>query len=199
MRTIYSEKDVDRIEDEVLRGGEGSGSGSGSGSNAYDLNIPFYTDECALFALTKAKIVQMNHSYGNFNATDYYNSLKSFATDLRDEEGLQLYTGGAMNRDVILMTGSAFNLFEYNQEFDDESREDFFSDKEDEYGHTIPGDYSTLRIIHILKKDLDTNEDKDHYATVRENGIDTKNKKIHYTDHDDGGVVSFDKILGAFY
>ncbi len=32
LRTIYSENDVDRIENEILRGGEGSGSGSGSGS-----------------------------------------------------------------------------------------------------------------------------------------------------------------------
>lgn len=34
LRTIYSENDVDRIENEILRSGEGSGSGSGSGSSS---------------------------------------------------------------------------------------------------------------------------------------------------------------------
>ena len=34
LRTMYSEKDVDRIEDEILRGGEGSDNGSGSGSGS---------------------------------------------------------------------------------------------------------------------------------------------------------------------
>ena len=34
LRTIYSENDVDRIENEILRGEEGSGSGSGSGSSS---------------------------------------------------------------------------------------------------------------------------------------------------------------------
>ena len=34
LRTIYSENDVDRLENEILSGGEGSGSGSDSGSGS---------------------------------------------------------------------------------------------------------------------------------------------------------------------
>ena len=41
LRTIYSENDVDRIENEVLRGGEGSGSDSGSGSDDQGVSSSF--------------------------------------------------------------------------------------------------------------------------------------------------------------
>ncbi len=49
LRTIYSKNDVDRIENEILRSGEGSGSGLGSGSGNI-LNIEYeiisdYKDE----------------------------------------------------------------------------------------------------------------------------------------------------------
>lgn len=208
LRTIYSENDVDRIENEILSGGEGSGSGSGSagesgstyGSSHGNLFIPVLDEECGLYALTQTRIYKTNVQEGDgFNASDYYQTLKNFATDIRDEEGNQLYSGGAMTRDVLLMTGAAFNLFEYNQEFNSDTRKEFFSDSEGENGETIPGKYSSLRIIHILKRDKVTNQYKDHYAAVKKNGIDTRNHKIYYTDYDNGGVVSFDEVLGAFY
>ena len=63
LRTIYSENDVDRLENEILSGGEGSGSGSGSagesgstyGSSHGDLFIPVLDDECGLYALTHTR------------------------------------------------------------------------------------------------------------------------------------------------
>ena len=204
LRTIYSENDVDRIENEILSGGEGSGSGSGSGSTFGSLTnnpqIPVICDECGLYALTQTKLNQTNDPQSqDFNASEYYGYLRNFATDIRDEEGNQLYTGGAMPRDVLLMTGIAFNLFDYNQEFNSETREEFFSDTEDENGETIPGKYSSLRIIHIMKWDEDANEYVDHYAAVQKNGVDLNNGKIRYEDSDGPGQVDIEDVLGAFY
>jgi len=53
LRTIYSENDVDRIENEILRSGEGNGSGSGSGGNSGTETI------------SKSETINVNCSYGS--------------------------------------------------------------------------------------------------------------------------------------
>ena len=206
LRTIYSEKDVDRIEDEILRGGEGSNNGSGSGlgstygSSHNDLWIPVVNDECGLYALTQTRINKTNVQEGQgFNAAEYYGRLKDFSTNIRDEEGNQLYTGGAMSREVLLMTGIEFNLFDNNQEFNSETREEFFSDSEDENGETITGNYSSLRIVHIMKWDEYANDYVDHYAAVERNGVDLRRGKVRYKDSDGPRQVDIEDVLGAFY
>ena len=60
LRTIYSEEDVDVLENEIMSCGDGSDSGSGSGSGSDQTSekkkryerIPEIDDECMLWALT---------------------------------------------------------------------------------------------------------------------------------------------------
>ena len=145
LRTIYSENDVDRIENEILSGGEGSGSGSGSGSGGNNetwKHIPEIDDECMLWALTSiavdkemtiATLDEEGHTVytdvsPDFDATTLYGYLKDSAQsrvwpycDVNGNEltgewaGTYTYTGGAMMPSVARTIGQETGILSGGQ------------------------------------------------------------------------------------
>lgn len=87
-------------------------------------DIPKYTNECALYALTSLKrsSAQGWYEYGT-SAEDYYHELKSYAMENYD------YQGGTMTYDTMYKLGKQFGLFENHVKFNSNYMpQDFFRD-----------------------------------------------------------------------
>ena len=140
---------------------------SGSEQSTYGPNVNEFSygeNECCLVALVELQKQSMpNHSFcDTLTATNFYNSVKGYATSLQDDNGDPKYSGGYMDLDVFLEVGQHYNLINERTHFsNDAEKMDYFADEDnnpkvlhiDEYDEKKDSTYSHVaRIISSNKK-----------------------------------------------